>query len=178
MSLHFWGFYSLRIFLFLFWWFCNTFSNPRTLIALEFNFNFRFLERLAINVNKDIEKVFICFAGVFNFFNVIPISVVQNIFKTCQYLFTVRAFVGRIYDWSLCCFIGFKCEDNGKIIWQVSFYYGWLKVTVACNTVGDNVVYGICWESGYPCWFICLRNHIIAKYEIEKALHVFICFNI
>ena len=138
--------------MFLFWWFCNTFSNPRALIALEFNFNFRFRERLVINVNKDIERVLICFVGVFNFFNVILVSVVQNIFKFSNIFFTVRAFIGRFYDWYLRCFIGFNCEDNRKLIWQVSFYYDWPKVIVACYNIGDNVVYGICWVSGYPCW--------------------------
>ena len=40
------------------------------------------------------------------------------------------------------------------------------------------MVYGISWVSGYPCWFICQRNHIIEKHEIKKVLHVFICFKI
>ena len=110
-------------FLFLFWWFYNAFSNPMTLIALEFNFKF-----------------------VNNFF-------------------TVRPFVGRFYDWFLGCFIGFKCEDNRKMTWQFSFYYDWRKVIVAYYTIGDNVVYGICWVSCYRCWFICQRNHI-ANHEI------------
>ena len=129
-------------------------------------------------VNKDIVKVFICFVGVFNFFNVTPISFVQNIFKFANIFFTLRTFVGRFDDGSLRFLIPFNCEDNRKMIWQVSFYYGWLKVIVACYTIGDNVVYGICWVSGYPCWFICQRNHIIAKHEIEKVLHIFICFKI
>ena len=60
---------------------CNTFSNPRVLIALEFNSNFGLWERFVINANKDIEKVFTCFIGVFSFKNVIPISVLQSIFK-------------------------------------------------------------------------------------------------
>ena len=80
--------------LFLFWWRCKIFSNPRALIALEFNFNFRFWKWIAINVNKDIEKVFICFIGISSFFNVIPISVVQSIFKFVNIFFTVRATTG------------------------------------------------------------------------------------
>ena len=39
-----------------------------------------------------------------------------------------------------------------------------LKVIVVSYTIGDNVVCGICWVSVYPCWFICQRNHIIAKH--------------
>ena len=103
------------------------FSNPRALIALEFNFNFSFWERLVINVNKDIERVLICFIGVFNFFNAISIFVVQSIFKFVNIFFRVRAFAGRFYDWSLGYFIDFNREDNRKMIWQVSFYYTDLK---------------------------------------------------
>ena len=46
-------------------------------------------------------KVFICFVGVFNFFNVTPISFVQNIFKFANIFFTLRAFVGR-FDAGYC----------------------------------------------------------------------------
>ena len=104
-----------------------------------------------------------CFVGVFSFFNVNPISVLQSIFKFFNSFFTVRAFVGRFNNWSLRCFIGFNCEDNKKIIWQISFYYDWPEVIVAFYTIGDNVVYGICWVSGYPRWFICQMNHIIKR---------------
>ena len=81
---------------------CNTFSNPRVLIALEFNSNFGLWERFVINANKDIEKVFTCFIGVFSFENVIPISVLQSIFKFIKKKITVRAFAGRFCD----CFFG------------------------------------------------------------------------
>ena len=162
--------------MFLFWWFCNTFCNSRALIAFEFNLNFRFWERIVINVNRDIEKVFTCLIGVFNFFNVIPISAVQSIFKFVNILFTVRAFVSRFYDWSLRCFMGFNCEDNRKMIWQASFYYGWLKVIVACYSIGDNVFCGICWVSGYPCCFILSKESYYSETWDSESLARFYLF--
>ena len=157
--------------MFLFWYFCHSFSNQRALIALEFNF--RFWEQLVINVNKDIEKVSMRFVGVFIFFNVIPISVVQNIFKFVKKIFTVRAFVGRFDDCSLRCFIGFNWEDNRNMIWQVSFYYGWLKFVVACYTIGDKVVYGISWVSDLSCWLLKLEekfNEVSVKVLVSLRL--------
>ena len=115
-------------------------------------------------------KVFICFIRVF------PISVVQRIFKFVNIFVTIAAFLGKFYNWSFDFFIGFNCKDNRKITWQVSLYYGWLKVIEACYTSGDNVVCDICWMSGYPCWFICQMNHIIVKHKIQNVLHIFICF--
>ena len=153
-------------------------SQPAIIVLNWIKYKFSLWVSLTSNVNKDIEKVFICFVGVFNFFNVIPISVVQSIFKFVKIFSALTAFVGRFYDWSLHCFIGFNCEDNRKMIWQVSFYYGWLNVIGVCYTIGDNVVYGIGWVAGYPCWLFWQRNHITAKHEIEKVLHVFICFKI
>ena len=94
----------------------------------------------------------------------------------CQYFFTVfhnifshifsRAFVGGFYDWSLRCFIGFNCEGNRKIFWQVSFYDGWLKVIMACYTIGDNVVYGISWVSDLSCWSLKLEE----KFNYSKEV--------
>ena len=90
------------------------FSNPRDLIALEFNFNFGFSERLVINVNKDLEKVFICFLGVFNFFNVISISVVQIISKFVNIFFIVIAFAGKFYDLFLSCLVSLSAKTVDK----------------------------------------------------------------
>ena len=92
----------------------------------------------------------------------------QNIFNFHNIFFTVRAFVGRFDDWSLRCFIGFNCEGNRKMIWQVSFYYGWLKVIVACYTIGDNVVYGISWVSDLSCWSLKLEKKFIEILRLEK----------
>ena len=94
----------------------------------------------------------------------------QNIFNFHNIFFTVRAFVGRFDDWSLRCFIGFNCEGNRKMIWQVSFYYGWLKVIVACYTIGDNVVYGISWVSDLSCWSLKLEEKFT---EISVKVLVF-----
>ena len=96
------------------------------------------------------------------------ISVVQNIFNFVNIFFTVRRLVGRFDDWSWRCFIGCNCEDNRKMIWQVSFYYGWLKVIVACYTIGDNVVYGISWVSDLSCWSLKLEKKFIEILRLEK----------
>ena len=90
------------------------FSNPRDLIALEFNFNFGFLERLVINVNKDLKKVFICFLGIFNFFNVISISVVLSISKFVSIFFTVIAFAGKFYNLFVSCLISLSVKTVDK----------------------------------------------------------------
>ena len=77
--------------MFLFWQFSNTFSNPRALIALGFNLNFRFWERIAINVNKDIEKVFICLIWLYaSFFG-------DNFLMSSQFLLC-RVFANIFFD--------------------------------------------------------------------------------
>ena len=53
--------------------------NPKPLITLEFNFSFGFWEQLVLNANKDIENYVYSLLG--SIFKVIPVSVVESIFK-------------------------------------------------------------------------------------------------
>ena len=62
---------------------------------------------------KILRKYLFALLGSSLFFNVVPISVVQSIFKFANIFFTVRSFVGRIYVW----FLGLKNKSDFNLIY-------------------------------------------------------------